>query len=116
MAYTVRLKLETRIAYPWRCCLQKLQKLVTGKTGLFEDREKRTALERSAVEGNGNDARVIRVPVVAVGGGGMVKEKACALQSRMTSVGVYAGRRPSNGPRRWLGGMPARLGLTTPAE
>jgi len=54
MAYIVRLKLN-RIAYPWICCLKKLQKLIPCKTGLFEDREKRTALEFSAVEGNCND-------------------------------------------------------------
>ena len=88
--------------YEELCGLKKPQKLVTGKTGLFEDCEKRTALERSAVEGNGNDTWAIRVSVVAVGAGEMIKRKPARSRARMTSVGVPAGRRLMR-PRGSLG-------------
>lgn len=82
-----------RIAQPdlgvlchWLYCeqldgLKEIEKLVTGKTGLFKDCEKSPSLERSAVERNGNDAWALLVSVETVGTSGMVKKKSSALQN-----------------------------------
>lgn len=72
---------------------EQLEELLSAKTGLLQDHEEGAALERSAVERDGDDARVVGAPAVAVRAGGVVKEKACALRARMTAVGVQAGRR-----------------------
>ena len=86
--------------------------------GQFETCQKRAALELSAVEGNGNDAWAIRVPVVAVGAGGMTKEKAYALQSP-NDICRGGRRQATHAPERLtrirsVMGSPRSIGIASP--
>ena len=63
------------------------------ETGLLQDSEESTPLQIFAMERDGNDSRPVRVPVEAVGSGGVIKEEPCRPRARITISGVQAGRR-----------------------
>jgi len=67
------------------------------RPGLFQDSEEGASLEIFPVERDAHDSRSHRVPVEAVGSGGVIKKKARRSRTRMTISGVQAGRRVMRG-------------------
>ncbi len=82
---------------------EQLEELLAAKTGLLQDREEGAALERSAVERDGDDARAVGVPVVVVRAGGVVS--AGCLQPLAGGVEPSL-RRRSDGARSPRGRWP----------
>lgn len=97
---------------------EQIEELLSAKTGLLQDHKEGAALDLSAMERDGDDARVVGVPVVAVRAGGVVKTKVCTLQSPNDGC-PRARRQVGHAPERLtrirsVMGSPCSMGIASP--
>ncbi len=98
--------------------LQKFQELLPRETGLFQDSEESAPLQIFTVERDGDDSQPVRVPVEAVGSGGVIEKKPCPLQGPNNHFGG-AGREAGHAGERLtrtrsVTGSPRSRGISSP--